>query len=50
MLKDFEMVYIDANGYQHNERVIARDAGQAWHAFFATHPNVDTMGLSCIEL
>lgn len=50
MLKDFEMVWIDDNGYQHNERVIAFDAGQAWHAFVETHPNVDTMGLSCIEL
>ena len=45
MLKDFEMVYID-----NNERVIAYDANQAWHAFVNTHPEVDTIGLSCIEL
>lgn len=50
MLKDFEMVYIDDNGYQHNERMIAHDASQAWHVFVETHPGVDTMGLSCIEL
>lgn len=50
MLKDFEMVWIDENGYQHNERVIAYDASQAWHAFVYSHPEVDTMGLSCIAL
>ena len=50
MLKDFEMIYIDNNGYQHNERVLAFDIDQAWHAFVDTHPNVDIMGLSCIEL
>lgn len=50
MLKDFEIVYIDRNGYQHNEHVIARDADQAWHAYVYSHPDVDTMGLSCIEL
>ena len=44
------MVWIDDNGYQHNERVLAYDADQAWHAFVHLHPNVDTMGLSCIEL
>lgn len=50
MLKDFEIVYIDNNSYQHNERVLAFDINQARHAFVDTHPNVDTMGLSCIEL
>ena len=50
MLKDFDMVYVDDNGYQHTERVMAFNADQAWHAFVYTHPEVDTMGLSCIEL
>lgn len=50
MLKYFEMVWIDSYGYQHNERVMAFDADQAYHAFVYSHPDVDTMGLSCIEL
>jgi len=50
MLKDFDMVYVDANGYQHTERVMAFDADQAVHAFIYTHPEVDSSGLSCVAL
>ena len=50
MLKDFEIIYIDAGGYEHREMVMAFDAEQAIHAYIYNHPDVDTMGLSCRPL
>lgn len=50
MLKDFDMIYVDDNGCQHTVRMMAFDADQAWHVFVETHPEVDTIGLQCVEL